>query len=176
MAAAVTFVVAAAIVRSCGESEWEKRAQQAEQFAEQQLVRADSAEKQAASYAVRADSLARSAEYKSRQVRERVKVVREAAVPDTCRPFVVVRDSLLDGALAAVDEWESAYDTLKAANDNLTAANGVLRTVSDSLLAVVRARPKPRPRFLPEIGPYIGVGAGTAGAGVQVGVGLVWRF
>jgi hypothetical protein len=48
------------------------------------------------------------ADERGRQVRERVVVVREEAVPDTCAPFIEPRDQIIDTLVVESETWASA--------------------------------------------------------------------
>ena len=91
-------------------------------------------------------------------IRVRVDSVRALPVPDTCAPFVAVRDSLLDEALASAESWKRAYGQQVLIAGLLKASRDTLRVSLDSALAVLRERPKP-PSLL-------GLGA-TCGLGLR---------
>jgi len=138
---------------------WQVRAETALTFASAQEQRADSAERYARDQELRADSLADVASRKADTVRLRIPEIREVPVPDTCRPFVAVRDTMIDIALAAADEQRRAYEAEVLAAAGFRTAVAELRVANDTLSAVLAARPKAPPWYLPSIGvgPYIGV-------------------
>lgn len=155
-------------------SRFEARAVRAEQVADSLGQVADSAFVVADEHAVRADSAEVAADELRAQVAARVAVVREVVVPDTCAPFVAVRDSLIDDALETADSYKAALDERVAEVVALRTAGRVLEESNDSLLAVLRARPKPRSRLIPSVG--VTVGVCSTGDAPCAAVGLTWVF
>lgn len=175
VAVAATLVVAAAVggvVHDRRASAWETRAAQAEQTADAAIARADSAAAREIVYQVRVDSLTRIAEDQGRRLRSRVDEVRAVVAPDTCAPFIAVRDTLIDDALRALGTWETAHAFQIVVNTELHVQVQALRLTADTLRSVLAARPKPRSKLLPGIGPFVG----ACPSGFCVGVGLTWRF
>ncbi|HUU42166.1 MAG TPA: hypothetical protein VMX57_00215, partial [Planctomycetota bacterium] len=124
----------------------------------------------------RARQLAWMADEMGRQVREMVVAVRAVAVPDTCAPFVVPRDAIIDTLVIVVESWQSAFDEQIKAGAALWMSNVVLRSTVDSLYAVLDDRPtRRRFSFIPRVG--VGGFAGVCIGGTPclgAGVTLSW--
>lgn len=175
--AVVVLVAAAAVSGYCVDAKfraWNERVETVLEFAEEETARADSAVAEADVWQSRADSIAIEAEARSPIIRERIRLVRDSVpVPDTCYAVVAQRDSLIDAALAEADRWRAAYEAERSAADRLREGYNALLVVSDSLVAVLEDRPKPRPRWLPSL--QVGLFAGICSDGqpcVGVGGGL----
>jgi hypothetical protein len=176
-AAAVVLVVAAAAVAghfARSSQEWEHRASSALASADTMRVRADSLVAVADAADERARQLAIVADEVGRQVRERVVAVRGVAVPDTCAPFVVPRDRIIDTLLLVSDDWRLALDEQIRSGAALRGANLSLQMAVDSLYDVLDDRPTRR-RFtlIPKVGVggFAGVcvgGTPCAGAGITL--------
>lgn len=176
IAVAVTLAVAAAafgVWEHREANKYEARAIRAETFAALQVQRADSALASAERSIGRADSLEVTAGRLAAQVRERVAAVRAVVTPDTCAPFIDERDVLIDDALAAYDTVHAALHWSTESNRSLRVANVALRSATDSLRAVVADRPRPAPRWIPELRPFVGLCNTLEPC---VGVGLTWRL
>lgn len=174
---AVIVALAAVAVIAVSERQldrYEQRAQRAEIHADSLMALAAELESEAAYHEARADSIERDATERVRQVRERVVALRAVVTPDTCAPFVAPRDSAIDDALAAADTLGLALDEARLALRAKDSMIGVLRLSHDSLLAVVRERPKPRPKWKPSLG--VTVGACSTGEAPCAAVGLTWSF
>lgn len=157
-------------------SDWDLRASSAVATAEAERVRADSLQSVAYHFQAAADSLARVATERGARVRERVEVVREVRVPDSCVSFVAPRDSVIDTLFVQVDTWRGAYEAQILSSLALTGAYEVRGTVIDSLVSVLQDRPKPRAAWIPEV--RVGLWTGICSTGspcLGVGVGLAWR-
>lgn len=156
---------------------WEARVEGALDSARVERARADSALSFADSVQSHADSIVAAVDARAPEIRERVRIVRETVpVPDTCRPVVAQRDSLIDELTEQNDQLRIAYTEQRSAAEILRASNlGLVATV-DSLMAVLEDRPQSR-RWLPEIriGPQVGVGIdGKFHAGVGLNIG--WKI
>ena len=160
-------------------SEYERRAQTAEAFARVTQAWSDSV-------GLRADSIeAENVELASRtaqrdtvvRVRYRDVLVREELLPapDTCIPFIAVRDSIIREGLAIIDSTRAAYDREVVVSGLLRLSRDTLRTLSDSLYAVIRDRPGPRPWWVPSLGVGPVVGWCLDGPCAGVGASLAWR-
>lgn len=171
----IVALVAAGYWVYSAKQEWEQLARSALSESARQSARADSAEVRALSASARADSIAAEAARIEPIIRERVRIVRDTVpVPDECVEVVAQRDSLLDEALANSDRWRSAFVAESLAVVDLRVANSALRLANDTLTAALEARPRPWPKWLPEIrvGPQAGIctdGRACAGVGVSVG-------
>ena len=133
---------------------WNRRAEDALQFAAEERERAEAATEFA-------DSVVADADARTPEIRERIIRVREDSPPDTAR------DAIIDDLLEVNSSLRLAVDSLSVANIRLFIAN-------DSLTAVLEDRPLPRPVWLPEIrlGPQAGIcmdGRFCAGIGVSIG-------
>lgn len=178
IAAVALFLVATAVdfARRREAQSWERRVQSVEAHAAAMRARADSATAAADTAESRARFLANLADVRGRMSRERVEVVRVVAVPDTCAPHVLPRDSIIDALIEENDLRGLAYAEQVRVSDALRAAGAALRVSNDSLVAVLGARPKPRPAWLPQAG--VGTFAGMCAGGPCYGAGvtLSWRF
>lgn len=139
--------------------EWERRIQRVEGYAAAQTARALNDSLQADSALAVADSLRGVLHEQEQELRERVVVIREEVVPDTCDPFVAPRDTLIDDLLDQNEEWERVADTERQAATRWRSAYGTVRVVNDSLSAVLADRPQPKPWWIPSfgVGPYLGI-------------------
>jgi hypothetical protein len=157
--------------------EWERRAAMAEQLVELRTAQANAALGVAYRMAERADSLARSAEVRVVQVRQRVAEVRSAVIPDTCITLVAERDEIIDEALHAAEQYRAAYETQLAVAAAQELAIRDLRVALDTARAVIRAAPRQPSRWIPTVGvgPYYGVDADRMKASRGVAVTLSWR-
>ncbi len=158
LAALVLVIVPRALGWRSDRDRWEARADSA-------VTRAERAEAWVDTLDARIDSLTQAVGdsvvvlvKRDTVIRVRVDSVRALPVPDTCAPFVAVRDSLLDEALASAESWKRAYGQQVLIAGLLKASRDTLRVSLDSALAVLRKRPKP-PSLL-------GLGA-TCGLGLR---------
>ena len=183
---AIAAVVAAVVISGyCVDAEfrrWNDRVERALAFAVTEAARADTAVVLAAAISARADSIAAEAAARAPLIRERIRVVRDTVllpVPDTCRPVVAQRDSIIDDLVVESDQWRVAYFEGKDAASMLLQSYNFLRTAYDSLVVVLEARPKPRSRWAPTL--HVGAIAGicTTGqfcAGLGAGVGIEFKI
>jgi len=156
--------------------EWKARAERADSLAQVLLARADTAERAAQVAGVRADSLAGVATRYELVARARLRVVRRQPVPPPCTTIVSKRDEIIDTLLASVDSLNHAYVERGRAIGLLTGALADAWMAADTLRAVLRDVPSPRPGWMPTIGagPFVGLctdGRPCAGAGVS----LQWK-
>jgi len=177
VAAVIVLVAAAAFagIQARRSQEWENRAVAALASADTLQARADSLVAVADAAEERARQLAWMADEMGRQVRERVERVRDVAVPDTCAPFVVPRDAIIDTLVIVVESWRTAFDEQIKAGVALRSSNLTLRSAVDSLEAVLRDRPGSRSPWVPKLG--LGAFTGICVGGqpcLGAGVTLSW--
>ncbi|MEE8608890.1 MAG: hypothetical protein V3S55_14895 [Nitrospiraceae bacterium] len=152
-------------------SEWEARVESTLKDAEAWEAQAAVFRALAETHERRADSLDASATGRVRVVRERVVEVREVEVPAIARPFVAVRDSIIDELLVAVDEKDDAIAEYVSVNEFLRQESQKFEIRGDSLEAVLLDRPGPRKWWMPQtgVGGFVGM---CSGGGICSGVGL----
>lgn len=159
------------------DAEWQARVDRVLEDAEAgELVR-DSALAYADSMGAWADSVVAQADARAPVIRERVHYIRDSIpVPDTCWAAVAPRDSIIDVLQTENDRLRIAFTAERTAAQTLRGSLIAADATIDSLVSVLRARPRARP-WLPElrIGPQAGIGFdGTAHAGVGINIG--WKI
>ena len=161
------------------ESDWQRRAQTAEAFARVTQTWSDSVGARADSIEAENVELALRTARRDTVVRVRYRdvLIREELLPapDTCGPFLAVRDSLIREGYAIIDSTRVAYDREVVIAGMLRLSRDTLRTALDSVTAVLHDRPGPRPFWLPSLGVGPFVGWCQSGPCAGVGVSLAWR-
>jgi len=159
--------------------QYEARATQAEAFARQTRSYADSLSFLADSLTAANRGLADLTARRDTVVRIRYRdvLVREELepAPDTCAPFLAVRDSLILESYAVIDSTRAIYDREVIVSGKLRASRDTLRVAVDSLVNVLHDRVGPRPWWLPTLGVGPVVGWCLDGPCAGVGVSLAWR-
>ncbi len=174
---AVAVLAVAAVVRIYMGSQyakWNQRVEEVLEFAEGESARADSAIAEAEKRVEYADSVARVVEARAPIIRERIIRIREEPVPEDCEPVVAARDSVINDLLVENGQLQLVVGDQRFAIARYAAANLALGIANDSLVAVLKDRPIPPPRGLPEIrvGPQAGIcmdGRACAGVGISLG-------
>lgn len=154
--------------------EYEGLAQDAVEYAEDALAKRDSALAYADATQTWADSVAAAAAARADSILASIGTVLAESVPDTCGPFVARRDSIIRGLVAVVEDQRAAYDSLGSVVSALRVSNDKLAFTVDSLVDVLKARPRLPSVWAPKItvGPQVGVGLdGKPYAGVGLTIG-----
>lgn len=177
VAGGIAAVLVATVTSRCYDAsvtEWETRisAVQAQVVVKDSLI--EDLKQQADTLSLRADSLSSELEAKAPEIRERIVTVREEFPAET--PADTARDTLIDDLQAESDGWQTAYDGEVEANVSLWKALDLATASTDSLSAVLNARPGKRSWYIPRLGIGPFVGACTGGPCAGVGVQLSWEI
>jgi len=160
-------------------SEYERRAQTAEAFARVTLAWSDSVGAMADSIEAENVELALRTARRDTVVRVRYRdvLIREELLPapDSCIPFIAVRDSIIREGMAIIDSTRAAYDREVVVSGMLRLSRDTLRVAVDSLVNVLHDRPGQRPWFIPTLGVGPTLGWCLDGPCAGVGVSLAWR-
>lgn len=173
----IAAVLVATVTSRCYDAsvtEWETRisAVQAQVVVKDSLI--EGLKHDADSLAVRADSLASELEAKAPEIRERIVTVRDEFPAET--PGETARDTLIEDLQEESAGWQTAYEEEVEANISLWKALDLATASTDSLSAVLDARPGKRPWYVPRLGVGPFVGACTGGPCAGVGVQLSWEI
>lgn len=176
-------VVALAVAASVLAHQWRRKAGEWERAVQAGLVAADSAR------AVAREALAREArlqaerdlmqeelEERGRVRAERVVVVQEVLVPDSCARFTLPRDEIIADLTEEVEGWKDLVEVQDSAAAALRSAYTTLELDNVRLVDLLETRPKPRSKWLPYVG--VGLFSGVSIDGrpaVGVGLTLTWE-
>ena len=174
LAVALVVAVGGSLYFRSRETAWEARAAAALKAAQQQQFRADTLKARADSLSKAAAQSAVVAAKTDTLIQTKIRTIRATPVPVPCQPVVAQRDSIIDELIVSRDHWRDAYRTEVRAFDQQKRAAAVLQARGDSLAAVLKDRPHPRPAWLPRLvfGPEAGVrtdGTTYTGFGVTLG-------
>jgi hypothetical protein len=174
--AVVGLLAAGGLIMGREYRKWNERVEVALEFSARETARANALVEQADAERTRADMLAAEVAAGVANTRERIRVIRDTViVPDTCRVFVIQRDSVIDELLAENEQLSHAYDLQRTAASRLRDSYDILLVANDSLRTVLEARPIPPPAWMPSIGVGAIGGMCTTGPCVGVGVSVSWK-
>ncbi len=159
--------------------EWERQVRVALVQAKSLDERARAAEERAESAAADARALAEELRTQEPIIRERIKTVRvETPVELEGHPAIVERDQLIDVLTTESAGWREAYELQLRASADLKLANVDLRARGDSLVRVLKDRPKKHPWWLPRlgVGPYAGIDMNGKPSAGPVAIHLAWEL
>jgi hypothetical protein len=160
-------------------SKWETRIAVVEAQVRMEQRQTDAAKLVAEQAKAERDSIVANIKERAPRIVERIVQV-QAETPEHLRdePAIIQRDSIITDLRIVVSDWEAAYAAQQRALLAIESALVNVEASRDSLMAVVSARPKGRPWFLPRmgVGPFAGICAGGTPCAGPVAVSITWEI